>query len=101
MRSWWKPDEAFLSGLLRDQVVAIAEECGAAEHLSGFRGWTKKQLVQELARYFAEHSDLEQPADADSAAAMEWLPGMFLFPAAKIVLRAPLDDSEENSGRER
>jgi ParB family chromosome partitioning protein len=85
MRFWWTPNEAFLSGLLRDQVVAIVEECGAAAHLNGFRGWTKKQLVHDLAGYFAERSDTEQVNDTDTALAQQWLPGIFCFPASKIV----------------
>lgn len=89
MRSWWTPDAAFLSGLLREQVVAVAAECGAAKHLNGFNGWTKKQLVEELASYFRERSDSERSDGEDEAAAREWLPGVFRFPALKTVTAAP------------
>jgi ParB family chromosome partitioning protein len=89
MRQWWVPDATFLSGLLRDQVVALVKECGAAEHLSGFNGWTKKQLVDELVRFFADRSDPENLGmDADLRAA-QWLPGLLRFPAMKTVVSEP------------
>ena len=86
MRAWWTPDAAFLSGLTREQVLAIAAECGAAGHLKGMHGWTKKQLVEELARYFAERSDPEKIGSEDDGIAREWLPGMLRFPATKAVV---------------
>ncbi len=85
MRKWWTPDVTFLSGLVREQILAIAVECGAAGELKGLHGWTKKQLVEELARYFAEKPAAE---DADRAAA-EWLPGFFRFPAMKTLTGSP------------
>ena len=89
MRSWWRPDTAFLSGLLREQVQAVATESGAAEHFAGHHGWTKKQLVDELATYFAEQSSSDGvDAEAD-AAARKWLPGIFQFPATKNVTVTP------------
>jgi ParB family chromosome partitioning protein len=89
MRSWWTPDEAFFSGLLREQVLAVAAECGAAQHLAGLHGWTKKQLVDELTTYFAERSDPESVGAAENAEAREWLPGIFHFPAARSVMATP------------
>ncbi|HVH76566.1 MAG TPA: ParB/RepB/Spo0J family partition protein [Stellaceae bacterium] len=88
MRAWWTPDAAFLSGLIREQVLAIAVECGAAGHLKGLHGWTKKQLVEELARYFAERAGESAANEADRAAA-EWLPGFFRFPATKTLIGNP------------
>jgi ParB family chromosome partitioning protein len=85
MRSWWIPDTAFLSSSLREQVLAVAAESGAAQHLAGLHGWTKKQLVDELAAYFAERSDPDRIDADENAAAREWLPGVFQFPAAKRV----------------
>jgi ParB family chromosome partitioning protein len=89
IRQWWIPDANFLSGLLREQVVAVAKECGAAEHLSGFNGWTKKQLVDELVRFFADHSDPEKLGADEDLRAAEWLPGIFRFPATKTVVAEP------------
>lgn len=90
MRSWWTPDTAFLSGLVREQVLAVAAECGAAQHLAGHNGWTKKQLVDELATYFAEQSDPDRVDADENIAARKWLPGIFRFPADKSVIAAPL-----------
>ena len=89
MRQWWVPDANFLSGLLREQVVAVVTECGAANHLSGFNGWTKKQLVEELVRYFADRSDPEKPGADEDRTAAEWLPAIFRFPATKTVVAEP------------
>jgi hypothetical protein len=89
MRQWWVPDVMFLSGLLREQVVEIASECGASKYLPGYKGWTKKQLAEELARYFAERSDPEKIGPDDDTAAIDWLPGVCRFPATKIVATTP------------
>lgn len=89
MRQWWVPDAAFLSGLLREQVVAVAKECGAADRLPGFNGWTKKQLVDELVRFFADRSNPETLDTDEDRRAAEWLPGMFRFPATKTVVDEP------------
>lgn len=89
MRQWWVPDGTFLSGLLREQVVAVAKECGAADHLTGFNGWTKKQLVDELVQFFTNRSDPENLGADEDRTAAEWLPGILRFPATKIVASEP------------
>jgi hypothetical protein len=89
MRTWWTPDAAFLSGLLREQVLAVAAECGAAIYITGLHGRTKKQLIDELTTYFAERSDPDRADAGENAAAREWLPGLFRFPAAKSVMATP------------
>jgi ParB family transcriptional regulator, chromosome partitioning protein len=45
MRDWWMPDETFLSGLRRDQLLSIANDVGAAARISGLGGWSKAELV--------------------------------------------------------
>jgi len=82
VRHWWKPDAAFLSLLTREQMLGVATECGAAEHLPGINGWTKKRLVEELAIYFESHADPEGVPD-DDRRACDWLPGLLRFPAVK------------------
>ena len=84
MRAWWIPDGVFLSALLREQILAVAAECDAAGHLKGLHGWTKKQLVEELAKHFAERAGEAAANDTDRAAA-EWLPGFFRWPATKTL----------------
>ena len=82
VRDWWKPDDPFLSLLTREQLLAVAAECGAAEHLTGMNGWTKKRMVKELAIYFETHADPESLPDNDRRAC-DWLPGLLRFPAVK------------------
>jgi len=89
IRSWWTPDAAFLSRLVREQVLAVAAECGAAMYIAGLDGRTKKQLVEDLTTYFAERSEPDKADVDENAAAREWIPGLFRFPAAKSVMAAP------------
>jgi ParB family transcriptional regulator, chromosome partitioning protein len=89
MRAWWTPDAAFLSAFTHEQVLAIAADCGAASRLKGLHGWTKKQLVEELAGYFAERCDPEKPGTEDDRAARQWLPGLLCFPATKAIAANP------------
>jgi ParB family chromosome partitioning protein len=82
VRQWWKPDAAFLALLTREQLLGVATECGAAEHLQGINGWTKKRMVEELAVCFETHAEPESVPDADRRAC-DWLPGILMFPAVK------------------
>jgi len=77
MRDWWTPDAAFLSALRQEQVAFVAEECGAAEELQGFAKRSKKDMVEQLTRYFMAETN---PNNEKAAA---WLPGFFRFPARK------------------
>lgn len=81
VRAWWTPDAAFLSALRRDQVIPIAVESGAAEHLHGLHDRSKKDIIEAVAAYFRANSDPEKP-DGDQRA-KEWLPGIMEFPAIK------------------
>ncbi|HTV26973.1 MAG TPA: ParB/RepB/Spo0J family partition protein [Xanthobacteraceae bacterium] len=85
MRTWWVPDAPFLSSLLREQIVAVVGDCGAASALTGFNGWTKRRLVDELARYFAERANPETLQSPEDQAALNWTPGMLRFPAVGTV----------------
>jgi ParB family chromosome partitioning protein len=87
MRTWWKPDAAFLSALRRDQIMPIAVEVGAAEHLQGLHDRSKKDIIEALAAFFGEQSDPAKP-DGDRRA-KEWLPGVMDFPATKTLNSAP------------
>jgi hypothetical protein len=89
MRLWWTPDAAFLSGLVREQLLAVAAECGAAMYIAGLHGRTKKQLVEELTMYFVERSKPDRVDAGENAVARGWIPGLFRFPAAKSVMAAP------------
>lgn len=82
LRSWWTPDAAFLGLLTREHLIGVAKAAGAAEHLTGMNGWTKKRLVEELTTYFADRAD---PQKEDGQQAREWLPGLLRFPAVKAI----------------
>jgi ParB family chromosome partitioning protein len=84
MRSWWIPDAAFLTLLTREQLIGVAKASGAAPHLTGLNGWAKKRLVEELTRYFIEHSTTDDPADQKTR---EWVPGLLRFPAEKAIVQ--------------
>ena len=84
LRSWWMPDASFLALLTREQLIGVAKASGAAPHLTGINGWAKKRLVEELARYFMEHSTTDDPADQ---ATRDWIPGLLRFPAEKMIVQ--------------
>jgi ParB family chromosome partitioning protein len=87
LRDWWIPDTAFLSALRREQVLAIAMDCGAAEQLQGIHDRTKKDIVQALAAYFAAKPE-PATAGANDQRPQEWLPGIMCFPASKSLSNA-------------
>jgi ParB family chromosome partitioning protein len=82
MREWWTPDIVFLGALRRDQLIALAGESGAAERLGGYKNWSKTELVQGLARYFAAGAAEEGD---DTAKGRQWLPGIMRFPAVETL----------------
>jgi len=79
IRAWWTPDAHFLALLRRDQLQAIAQECGGASRFTGMKTWSKTELVQALARAFA--ASPEDREGDDTANSRSWLPGIFRFPA--------------------
>jgi ParB family transcriptional regulator, chromosome partitioning protein len=87
MRDWWTPDTAFFSGLVRDQVDAVAAESGAREEIQGTAEMSKKALVAALADYFGACSSPE--TGEGNAKARTWLPGMFRFPAVATLASEP------------
>jgi len=82
MRAFWRPDETFLHGRTREQLVAIAVESGAEANRGRLRTYSKRELVNMLVRYFKRTANLETaaPQTAD-AKGREWLPGAMEFPA--------------------
>ena len=77
VRAWWTPNEAFLSGLRRDQIERLAVSSGAAEHVQ-LRNGSKKDLVAALDAYFAQASVTENPRE--DRRAQQWLPALMSFP---------------------
>lgn len=80
MRNHWRPDDDFLNRRTREQLVAIARECGYEDGLSRLHTWKKGELVQGLLRHFASARQAQQPTDAQRKA-LTWLPEAMLFPA--------------------
>lgn len=79
MRDWWTPDVGFLTGLRREQLLAVAEGSGATSRFTGFKNWTKTELVQALSRFFTEVRTIAEDEAAQNAGT--WLPGVMQFPA--------------------
>jgi ParB family chromosome partitioning protein len=86
MRQWWAPDEAFLTGLKRDQLADVAVASGASLRFGTLKDMSKKELVEGLARYFERTADPGATLDEHDAKGREWLPEVMKFPA-----EAPLE----------
>ena len=52
MRYHWHPDRSFLERRTRDQLVAIAVDCGYAENTGRVASYKKAELVNSLLWYF-------------------------------------------------
>jgi ParB family transcriptional regulator, chromosome partitioning protein len=85
MRDWWTPDETFLSGLRREQLLTVANDSGASSRFGVVNGWSKTEIVQALVRYFAGTLTSEAPDDEATQKARTWLPGVLRFPAAETL----------------
>jgi hypothetical protein len=83
MRDWWTPDPTFLNSLRREQLIAVAEDGGASLRLAGCRSWSKIELVQALARFFASASAPDTADDEATRQPRSWTPGIFRFPASE------------------
>ncbi len=80
MRNHWRPCRAFLERRTRDQLVAIAKDCGYAEGVRSIGSFKKSELVGSLLRHFANAHAAPEPTPAQRRA-LEWLPEAMLFPA--------------------
>ncbi len=80
MRYHWHPDRSFLERRTRDQLIAIAVDCGYAENTGRVATYKKAELVNSLLWYFdtARTAATSTPAQQK---AREWLPDAMLFPA--------------------
>lgn len=82
MRDVWTPDEAFLGGLRRDDLVKAADECGALRMQPSLGHASKKELVRGLARYFKRTADPKAELDEHERRGRAWLPTCMQFGAA-------------------
>lgn len=92
MRNHWRPDRSFLERRTRDQLVAIAADCGYAEGMGQVSSYKKADLVNALARHFQTARAAAAPTPAQQKA-REWLPEAMLFPA--VDADAPAETEEE------
>jgi ParB family chromosome partitioning protein len=83
MRDWWTPDLTFLNSLRREQLITVAEDSGASLRLGEYKAWSKIELVQALARFFASSSVPGAAEDEATRQARTWQPGIFRFPASE------------------
>jgi ParB family transcriptional regulator, chromosome partitioning protein len=80
MRNHWRPDRSFFERRARDQLVAIAVDCGYAEGAGRVVSYKKADLVNCLIRHFENARAAATPTPAQQKA-REWLPDAMLFPA--------------------
>jgi ParB family chromosome partitioning protein len=80
MRYHWHPDRSFLERRTRDQLVAIAVDCGYAENTGRVASYKKAELVNSLLWYFDTARSAATPTAAQQKA-REWLPDAMRFPA--------------------
>jgi ParB family transcriptional regulator, chromosome partitioning protein len=80
MSNHWHPDRSFFERRTRDQLVAIAVDCGYAEGAGRVASYKKADLVNCLIRHFESARAAATPTPAQEKA-LEWLPDAMLFPA--------------------
>lgn len=74
MRTVWTPDEVFLKGLPREELLKVAGSTGALRKHPKFGSATKRDLVQGLVSYFKRTADPKAVLDETEAPARAWLP---------------------------
>lgn len=80
MRNHWRPDRSFLERRTREQLVAIAVDCGYAEGAGRVASYKKGDLFNCLILYFESARSAATPTPAQQKA-REWLPDAMRFPA--------------------
>jgi ParB family chromosome partitioning protein len=91
MRYHWHPDRSFLERRTRDQLAAIAADCGYAESTGRVASYKKADLVNSLIRYFETARAAATPTPAQEKA-REWLPEAMRFPAVNPDAVAEAED---------
>jgi ParB family chromosome partitioning protein len=94
MRYHWHPDRSFLERRTRDQLVAIAVDCGYAENTGRVATYKKAELVNSLLWYFDTARTAATPTAAQEKA-REWLPDAMRFPAVNPDAVAEAEEAAE------
>jgi ParB family chromosome partitioning protein len=98
MRYHWHSDRSFLERRTRDQLIAIAVDCGYAENTGRVATYKKSELVNSLLWYFDTARSAATPTPAQEKA-REWLPDAMRFPAVNPdTLDALVEADEELDG---
>lgn len=74
MRKVWTPDEVFLKGLRRDELLKVGNDCGALRKQPKLADSTKKELVAGLVAYFKRTANPKAELDESDAKGRAWLP---------------------------
>jgi ParB family chromosome partitioning protein len=88
VRDWWTPDAEYLALMRKDQLDAVAIESGASLRLGKLKAFSKKDLVDGLARQFERTANGEVKLDEHDEKVRQWLPGAMSFPARASVTMA-------------
>jgi len=94
MRYHWHPDRSFLERRSRDQLAAIAVDCGYAESAGRLASYKKAELVNSLLWYFETARAASEPTPAQQKA-REWLPDAMRFPAVDPDASIEPEDAED------
>lgn len=84
----WTPDEVFLAGLRRDELLKIGKDCGALRKQPKLADSTKKDLIAGLVAYFKRTANPHAELDENDAKGRTWLP-------ACMVLGSPITAKNE------
>jgi len=80
MRKHWRPDFSFFAKRNREQLAAIANECGYVEGHGAIGSMKKGDLIAALVKHFQNAIVASDPLPSQIKA-REWLPEAMLFPA--------------------
>jgi ParB family transcriptional regulator, chromosome partitioning protein len=96
MRYHWHPDRSFLERRTRDQLVAIAVDCGYAENTGRVATYKKSELVNLLLWYFDTARSAATPTPAQENA-REWLPDAMRFPSVNPDAIAEVEEEPDEA----
>jgi ParB family transcriptional regulator, chromosome partitioning protein len=93
MRNHWRPDFSFFNRRNREQLAAIAKECGFIDGHGAIGSMKKADLVAALVKHFQYAMAASDPLPSQIKA-REWLPDAMLFPA--VDPNAPAESSNDD-----
>lgn len=82
MRKVWTPDEIFLNGLRREELVKVASDSGALRKQPKLADSTKSGLVSGLVAYFKRTANPNAELDESDAKGRAWLPACMVINGA-------------------